>query len=159
MAIVRRDKVKSGYNGNLISLTHTAQMTNGLFMAVSGLVAGERELYQVKTAGLDITADKFWFVNAPEVMYDERLSRLKDFVIPANQPARAYEIQVSDILTLTSDLFSGTVAVGDTLEVDATNNKLKKNVTPTGKLQFKVIGQDALGGTANDSYVVECIKA
>jgi hypothetical protein len=75
-------------------------------------------------------------------MYDEREAKLADFRIKADKVARAYRLYDGDIITLTTDLFSGTVAVGDELLVKA-NGLLGKSATAgaedTAKVKFVVI--------------------
>lgn len=163
MAIVRRDKVKAGYVGNIESVVHTANMTNGVFVALGSLVTGERELHNVKSAGIDVTKDNLLFVNSPEVMYDERLQKLTDFVIEAGTPARAYYLEEGDVITLTTDLFTGTTpVVNDIVEPKGTGGaiKLEKNATPTAKLQLQVIETDSLGlGASGNALVLKVIKA
>jgi hypothetical protein len=134
MAIVRKDKLLAGYNGNLESVIVTTdgknsltvvdgvlqngvELTNGLFVHVGKLMAGERETKQASLAtdsGKDVL-----FIHNAEVMYDERLSKLADFRIKAGKVARAYRLFNGDIVTLTTDLFAGEVAVGDILVAKA----------------------------------------
>lgn len=150
MAIVRKDKMLAGYNGNLESVKiHTnagtalaGDTTNGVFVVVEGLMDGERE---VKKARLASEADKaldVLFIHNAEVMYDERLHKLADFRIKSGKVARAYRLYDGDIVTLTTDLFADTVAVGDELLVKA--NGLLGKATVAGdedlaKVKFVVI--------------------
>jgi hypothetical protein len=147
MAIVRKDKMLAGYNGNLESVkvhnsggSATVATTNGVFVVVEGLMTGERE---VKKARLGVTADfakDVLLVHSPEIMYDERLNKLADFVIPADEVARAYRLYDGDIITLTTDLFAETVAVGDKLIIKSAG-KLGKDATnlAAAKVVFEVI--------------------
>lgn len=125
--IVRKDKLLAGYNGNLESvIVHDAsgnpvETTNGVFVVLEGLmdVSHPRE---VKKARLATEADKgkdVLFIHNSEVMYDERLYRLEDFVIPAGKVARAYRLYDGDIITLTVDLYADEVQVNDVLTVKA----------------------------------------
>lgn len=149
MAIVRKDKMLAGYNGNLESVkvydnagATEQEITNGVFVVVEGLLAGERETKKARLAGsADVGADVLFIHNA-EVMYDERLSKLSDFRIKAGKVARAYRLYDGDIVTLTTDLFDGAVAVGDELVVRA-----------DGK-----IGLDATNGTTGAKVVFEVIE-
>lgn len=147
MAVVRKDKVLSSYDGNLESVkvydnagTNQVQTTNGVFVVVEGLLPGERE---VKKARLGSTADfdkDLCLIASPEVMADERLYRLADFYIPAGKVARAYRLNNGDIISLTVDLLADTVAVGDKLIIKS-NGKLGKDATnlPNAKIVFEVI--------------------
>jgi hypothetical protein len=122
--VVRKDKLQAGYDGNLESVkvydnagTNQVATSNGVFVVVEGLLAGEREVKKARLAGATDSAKDVLFIHNSEVMYDERLYLLEEFVIDAGKVARAYRLYDGDIITLTSDLFSGTVAVGDQLLV------------------------------------------
>lgn len=149
MAIVRKDKLLAGYNGNLESVkiynnagTATVESTNGVFVVVEGLLAGERETKKARLAGATDSTKDVLFIHNSEVMYDERLHKLKDFRIKADKVARAYRLYDGDIITLTTDLFSGAVAVGDQLLVKS-NGLIGKPATAgdvtTAKVVFTVI--------------------
>lgn len=147
MAIVRKDKMLAGYNGNLESVkvhnnggTATVETTNGVFVVVEGLLAGERETKKARLASSADVAKDVLLIHNSEVMYDERLHKLADFRIKQDKVARAYRLYNGDIITLTTDLFANTVAVGDKLVVH-TNGKLGKDDTKlaTAKVIFEVI--------------------
>jgi hypothetical protein len=149
MAIVRKDKMLAGYDGNLESVkihdnagTNKVDSTNGVFVFLNGLLAGEREVYKAQLANEADAPREVYFIHNSEVMYDERLFRLEDFVIKADKVARAYGLFNGDIMTLTTDLFSGAVAVGDKLIVKS-NGKLGKASVQANldgaKIQFEVI--------------------
>ncbi|MGA9219593.1 MAG: hypothetical protein WBZ57_00205 [Pseudomonas graminis] len=147
MAIVRKDKLLAGYNGNLESVkvhnnagSATVQTTNGVFVVVEGLMAGERE---VKKARLGATADfalDVCLIHNAEIMYDERKYKLADFVIDAGKVARAYRLYDGDIITLTTDLFADAPTVGDKMIIKA-NGLIGKDATnqPNAKVTFTVI--------------------
>jgi hypothetical protein len=147
MAIVRKDKMLAGYNGNLESVkvhdnagTAPVQTTNGVFVVVEGLMAGEREVKKARLAGVADSTQEVLLVHNAEVMYDKSLNKLEDYVIEADQIARAYRLFDGDIITLTTDLFAEAVAVGDQLIVK-TDGKLGKDATalPNAKFVFEVI--------------------
>jgi hypothetical protein len=148
MAIVRKDKLLAGYNGNLESvIVHNSadaqvEITNGLFVKVEGLMAGERETKKAVLAGEADIAEDLLFIHNSEVMADERKYKLADFRIKAGKVARAYRLYDGDIVTLTVDLFEGAVAVGDELVIRA-----------NGK-----IGLDAVNGTTGAKVVFEVIE-
>jgi|SRR5690606_10052257 len=145
--IVRKDKLLAGYHGNLESvIVHDGagkpvETSNGVFVVVEGLMGGSHPR-EVKYARLATEADKaedVLFIHNSEVMYDERLSKLEDFVIPAGKVARAYRLYDGDIVTLTVDLYEGAVAVGDVLTVVA-DGKIGVPADETGaKVVFTVI--------------------
>ena len=151
MAIVRKDKLLAGYNGNLESVMvhdnegiNQVTTTNGVFVVLAGLMPNEREVKKARLASKNDVAEKVLLVHSPEVMYDERKWRLEDFVIPAGKPARAYHLFDGDVITLTKDLFVGTLGtdfdIGDEL-VAHTDGKLGKDDTAlaNAKVVFEVI--------------------
>jgi hypothetical protein len=147
MAIVRKDKLLAGYNGNLESVkvhnnagTATVETTNGVFVVVEGLLPNERETKKARLAGsADATKDVLLIHNS-EVMYDERKYKLADFRIAQDKVARAYRLYNGDIITLTSDLFTAVPTVGQQLVVK-TNGLLGVDATAltTAKVVFTVV--------------------
>lgn len=120
--IVRLDKVLAGANGNLEHvLVHNANgdqvaTSNGVFVELGELVAGEKELAKATLAS-DATKEVL-LVASPEVMYDERLYKLEDFVNKAGKASRAYYLFTGDIVTFTFGLIHGQEPeVGDKLIV------------------------------------------
>ena len=146
MAIVRKDKLLAGYNGNLESVkVHNSagakvDTTNGVFVFVEGLMEGQREVAKAVLGDLNTVAKDVLLVHNSEVMYDERDYKLADFYIKADKVARAYRLFDGDIITLTVDLFVNTPAVGEKLVVH-TNGKLGEDETAlaTAKVIFEVI--------------------
>jgi hypothetical protein len=159
MAIVRLDKVRAAYNGNLESVKMVAEQTNGVVVKLGGLVAGERELKN-GVAVTDVTKDEVVLVAAPEVMYDARKYGLKDFVIPAGQAARAYHLAVGDIVTFTADLISGAPALGKYVVPANGAFKLAAAADLTGgtRLAFEVIEVTTLGADASAAFALQVIK-
>ena len=146
MAIIRKDKLVAGYNGNLESVkVHNGQgtkvdTTNGVFVFVEGLMEGQREVAKATLADLATANKDVLLIHNSEVMYDERDYKLEDFYIKADKVARAYRLYDGDIITLTDDLFIGVPAVGEKLVVH-TDGKLGKDDTAleTAKVVFEVI--------------------
>lgn len=152
--IARKDKLLAGYNGNLESVivhdvtgTTPVEITNGVFVVVEGLMEGQRETKKARLATQADLADgkDVLFVHNSEVMYDERQSKLEDFVIKAGKVARAYRLYDGDIVTLTQGLYADTVAVDDVL-VPKTNGLLGQadlvadaDILTTAKVTFLVI--------------------
>src|SRR5690606_14408739 len=80
------------------------------------------------------------FIHNSEVMYDERLYKLEDFVIAEGKVARAYRLYDGDIITLTVDLFADKdIAVGDVLVVKADGLLGKATDEEVAKVEFDVI--------------------
>lgn len=143
--IVRKDKLLAGYNGNLESvIVHDKDgkevaTSNGVFVVLEGLIEGEREVRKAVLASEADIAEDVLLIHNPEVMYDERLYKLEDFVIEEGKVARAYRLFDGDIITLTTDLFADEVKVGDVLTVKE-DGLLGKPADATGaKVLFEVI--------------------
>jgi hypothetical protein len=147
MAIIRKDKLLAGYNGNLESVkiydnagTTKVEVTNGVFVVVGDLEAGEREVKKARLADEADKVEDVVLIHNSEVMYDERQYKLADFRIKADKVARGYRLHAGDIVTLTEDLFADTVAVGDVLVVKADGLLGQEVDTVTeAKVKFKVI--------------------
>lgn len=147
MAIVRKDKILSGVAGNLehVKVVNGSdapiEVTNGVFVILGDLMAGEREVKSAKLATEATNGNgEILMVHAPELQYDESVKvKKRDFRNEAGKAARAYRLSKGDIITLTENLFDGVVAVGDIL-APKTAGKLGKVVdASTSNLQVKVI--------------------
>lgn len=142
--IVRKDKLLAGYNGNLESvIIHDSSdeevaTSNGVFVTVGGLLDGHREIKKATLASEATKSEDVLLVHNSEVMYDERLNKLEDFIIEKGKAARAYRLYDGDIITLTEDLFDDDVAEDDELIVKA-NGLLGKGDTEDAKVVFTVI--------------------
>lgn len=158
MAVIRLDKVQSVYHGNLESVKLAADATNGVFVKLNGLVAGEREVKN-GVAVADVTKDTVLLLSAPEVMYDPRKKGLKDFVIEAGVATRAYHLSVGDIITLTEDLFVGTPVVGEYAAPANGDFKLHAaaDLTAGSRVAFEVIEKTVLGAEATTAYAIQVI--
>lgn len=146
MAIVRKDKLLAGYNGNLESVkVHNESgakipTTNGVFVVVEGLLEGEREVKKATLGSVASSEQDVLLVHNGEVMADERLYKLEDYFIPTDKVARAYRLFDGDVITLTADLFVGTPTVGQKLVVH-TEGKLGEDSASlaNAKVVFEVI--------------------
>lgn len=147
MAIVRKDILLAGYNGNLVSTkvhnnvgSDLVATTNGVFVVVEGLMEGEREVRKGRLASLTDVEKDVVLIHNSEVMADERKYKLEDFFIEAGKVARGYRLFDGDIITLTADLFVGTPVVGEKLVVH-TDGKIGKDDASldTAKVVFEVI--------------------
>lgn len=163
MPIVNRDKVVSGYNGNMENLVHDKEMVNGLFVAVGPKVEGERELYKVAAPTKEnLATEEFLLINGPEIMYDERLYRKRDFRIEAGTAVRAYRLAKGDVLTLTNDLFDGVLPKVGEFVVPATNGSMKLTKQAEGvvsTLVFEVVDKDSLDVIDGDALRIKCKSA
>lgn len=146
MAIVRKDKLLAGYNGNLESVkVHNSAgakvpTTNGVFVYLDKYMSGEREVVKALLGDLATANQEVLLIHNAEVMYDERAYKLEDYVINVDKVARAYRLFVGDIVTLTEDLFATKPEVGQKMVVH-TDGKLGVDATAldTAKTVFEVI--------------------
>lgn len=157
---VRLDKCQAVVAGNIESVVHTAELQNGMVINLGALKAGERELRQVATpATATLGSEEVLLVYSAEVMYDERLNKLSDFVIPAGTPARAYHLTVGDIFTITDDGITGTTVVGQYVVPANGSLRLAAAADLSGGTRFagKVIAKETFNGVA--ATVIQVVKA
>jgi hypothetical protein len=154
MAIVRLDKIAGTHLSN--GRHATEDMLNGFFVQLGSLVVGERELYNI-TAPVDV-ADEVLLHASPEVMYDPRQSALEDFYVEAGEEVRLYHLTVGDIITLSSDLFTGVPAVGD--EVSAQVGAFNLITPPVVGARFtaEVIEATTLGYNRTPAYAIRVLS-
>ncbi len=172
MPIVNLDKLQASAVGNIESVVHTVDMTNGLFFNLGGLKAGETELREVSAVSEStIESDEVLLHATPEVVYSSEKDDIVDFVVKAGKAGRAYHLTVGDIVTLTSDLFTATPTVGE-FAVPAYDGSMKLAPSTDGtilasdattvlnpRLVLKVIAQTTLGPNGDTAYVVQVVKA
>lgn len=166
---VRKDKLLAGYNGNLESVivydntgSQKVEVQNGVWVVLEGLEQGQREVRKARLASESDVEKELYFIHNSEVMYDERLSKLSDYVREAGKVSRAYSVHQGDIVTLTTDLFDGVVAVGDKL-IAKTNGLIGK---PTSDETLKTTATileviENCGNEIDDkkvAYAVQVIK-
>ena len=106
----------------LINVLIPEDLDNGSVLKVGALVAGSHDVFTgVKPAASDTLAS-LCIVAAPEVMYDEKLNLLSDFYNMVNVNGgvvRGYLLHSGDIFSMTKEGFSGTPAVGASVNVAA----------------------------------------
>lgn len=158
MSIINLDKMLASYNGNLESVKYNGQLVNGNVVVLGSLVTGETEL-RTATAPTAVATEEVVLVSAPEVIYSEVGKSLKDFVIPANQPARAYHLFIGDIFTLTDDAIDG-ITVKDQFVIPQNGSvKLIASATGTGtRLCLKVLDKVTLGFDGASATVMQVVK-
>lgn len=141
--MVRLDRVSGA---SLYHLVHTAALENGMVCNVGGLAEGERELFQVVTpATATLGTAQLVLIADPEVSYDAQKG-IEDFDIAAGVAARGYGLAVSNIVTVTDNMISGTTKVGEF--VIAANGVLKLAASATagdGRFVGRVIEKTTLG--------------
>lgn len=170
MPIVRLDKVQAAYNGNLESIVFGANATNGLFVHLGALKAGETEVHEVVAPSFATLEKEEVILHAsPEVMYDPRKQSLADFVLEAGEVGRGYHLTAGDVITLTADLFTATPTVDEYVVPDG-NGSMKLTPSADGtasdggntynpRFVAKVIEQTTLGANAQTAYAIKVVKA
>lgn len=159
-AIVRLDNVAATKNPSLIksvkymgSGSTATAIENGNFVAIGGLMTGEREVHKATTPAVD--SKYFGLVCTPEVEYDEvGYHGLDTFENVAGVVARTIILQKGDIFSATVEAFDTTPVVGNIVELQAgTKGKVVATLT-TGSTQVgKVIEVETVGRFTY--YVVE----
>ena len=111
-----------------------AEVENGVIAHLEGLEEGQREVHKASaaTAGADLT--ECVLIAAPEVMYDERLRNLDDYINEAGKAIRGYILHSNDEFSVTPEGFVNNVvpAVGDEVGIGA-DGKIDAAGTGLGK--------------------------
>lgn len=91
----------------------SVEVQNGTIVAIGGLLDGEREIHKVT----DVEADSTYvgIITTPEVMYDERLSALDDFINEANTPVRVHVLHAGDMFSIANGSDTADIALGANL--------------------------------------------
>lgn len=109
------------------------EVENGVIAHLEGLEDGQREVHKAvaATAGADLT--ECVLIAAPEVMYDERLRNLDDFINEKGKAVRGYILHSNDEFSVTPEGFVNKVvpAVGAEVGIGA-NGKIDANGTGLG---------------------------
>lgn len=137
-AVVRTDNMYgTDVRAGLVSLKYMGasgdtptDIQNGSVVLLDGLMDGEREIYKAKDVTGSEALKDVVLVDSPEVMYDERLRNLEDFVNVAGRAARGYHFHDGDTFSVTEEALGGTRAKGDIVEL-AAGTKLNSASTAT----------------------------
>lgn len=150
--VVRLDDVRAVYNGKIYSVAYDADiLENGMIGVVGDLVEGEREIRKfVKPSG---TTEPVAIVAHSEINYNEdRISNnaLENFFIPAGQPARAYNLERADIVSVSKDMVTPletSIEIGAKVTTAADSMLMTEVASPTGDEAFlgKVIDKEKIG--------------
>lgn len=107
---------------------------NGVIVKIGDLEEGEREVYKATLASSSDSLDECAILAGVEVMYDERLRNLDEFINEAGTAVRAYVPRNRNFFSVTAKGFvSETVpAVGGTVGI-GTDGKLATGETGVGK--------------------------
>lgn len=161
--VVRKDNLAGTYDGTkLVSLkyfvgTDEAAIENGMVVRLDGHVSGQREVYKAVTPAANTPLSEVALVASPELIYDERLKNLDDFINEEGKIATGYILDApGQTFAVTSTVLSGSnIAVGDYVELQA-DTKLKVVAKTTGVTSgsTKVGVIDAIENTGRYTYYV-----
>jgi hypothetical protein len=154
MAIVRLDKIAGTHLAN--GRHATEDMLNGFFVQLGSLVVGERELYNITAP--TVLAEEVLLHASPEVMYDPRQSALEDFFVEAGQECRLYHLTVGDIITLSSDLFTGVPAVGTNVSAQLGSFNLVSPAVVGARFTAEVLEATTLGYNRTPAYAIRVLS-
>lgn len=115
----------------LVNVKLSAAVDNGNIVAIGALADGESEAFVASKPTATTPISKLALIKAPEVLADERLKNLGDFYNKAGAIVRGYLFESGDEFRLTAEGLSGTPAVGNAVEADA-SYKLKAVSSATG---------------------------
>lgn len=128
-------------NGNVLKATN-------LLVLDEDAGTAEREIFQGFAVAANDKLKDVVLVASPEVMYDERLRNLDDFINEADKAARAYRLHSGDIFSVTKEALTGKAApaVGDVVELAAgTKLKVAASATSGSTTVGKIIAIDVVG--------------
>lgn len=111
-----------------------AEVENGVIAHLNGLEEGQREVHKAVAATEGANLTECVLIAAPEVMYDERLRNLEDYINEAGKAIRGYILHCNDEFSVTAEGFvDGAVpAVGAEVGIGA-NGKINASGTGLGK--------------------------
>ena len=120
--------------------TEAKEIDNGNVVLFDKLMDGEREVYVGKDVTVKDPIEKVVLLASPEVMYDERLRNLNDYVNVAGKPIRGYRLHDGDIFSVTKEALAGVEAPvkGDIVELAAGT---KLNVAKSATEGSTVVGE------------------
>lgn len=155
-AIIRTDLMSGTKQpADLVSLRfydadgNVAEVENGVIVQLQGLEDGQREVHKAvaATAGADL--NECAIIAAPEVMYDERLKNLEDFINEKGKAIRGYIPRSRNIFSLTPEGFvdqavptvGAEVGIGANGKVDAAGTGLGKciHIEQVGRYTYYAI--------------------
>lgn len=126
-----------------------AEVENGVIVHLQGYEEGEREVRKAvaATAGADL--NECAIIAAPEVMYDERLKNLEDFINEKGKAVRGYIPRSRNTFSFTKEGFvngvvpavDAEVGIGANGKIDAAGTGLGKcvHIEQVGRYTFYAI--------------------
>lgn len=138
----------TGSGESAVTTKTETEIENGHVLKVGPLMEGEREIFEGSAVAANDDLKDVVLVATPEVMYDERLRNLDDYINVAGKPCRGYRLHKGDIFSVTKAALDGAAApaVGNIVELKA-GTKLNVAASATsGSTQVgKIIAIDVVG--------------
>lgn len=126
-----------------------AEVENGVIAHLEGLEEGQREVHKAVAAEAGSDLKECALIAAPEVMYDERLRNLEDFINEKGKAVRAYMLHCNDEFSVTAEGFvngsvptvGAAVGIGANGKIDAAGNGLGKcsHIETVGRYTYYTI--------------------
>lgn len=126
-----------------------AEVENGVIAHLEGLEEGQREVHKAMAATAGANLTECVLIAAPEIMYDERLRNLDDFINEAGRAARGYILHCNDEFSVTPEGFvnkvvptvGAEVGIGADGKIDAAGTGLGKcsHIEQVGRYTYYTI--------------------
>lgn len=153
--VVRLDKVKSVYSGNIFDVFSDADvLENGMYAVLGDIedTKGRDVFKATKPAAVNVATQRFVLIASPEITYDECLRKnnaLGEFKIPVNTVARAYALEVGDIVSISTDLIDqiNDYQKNQYVVPKANEHKWEEKANLAGgeTFAFKILGTEEIG--------------
>jgi len=146
-SVVRLDKVKSVYNGNIFSVRSAVALENGFVGKLGDIEAANRDVHALVAP---VALDKLVLIANPALVYDNaRLgSGLENqYAMEANEVVRAYELAANDVVGIAKEGVNGTALVGQYLVAGAGFKLVPSATKPASGFAAKVVRLETVGGT------------
>jgi len=151
-SVVRLDKIKAVQGGHIYSVEAAEALQNGFVASLTGLKDGEREVYGIEKAGTD--SPVVLIAHSPIVYDNARMgaNSEQNYEIEQGEVVRAYELQKTDIFSVTKEglnLIGAEPVVGNYVVGNGTDFKLSEVATLAGTESFvgKIVRKDVVGRT------------
>lgn len=126
-----------------------AEVENGVIVHLQGYEEGEREVRKAVAASAGADLNECAIIAAPEVMYDERLKNLEDFINEKGKAVRGYIPRSRNTFSFTKEGFvngavpavDAEVGIGENGKIDAAGTGLGKcvHIEQVGRYTFYAI--------------------
>lgn len=126
-----------------------AEVENGIIVHLQGYEEGEREVRKAVAAAAGADLNECAIIAAPEVMYDERLKNLEDFINEKGKAVRGYIPRSRNTFSFTKEGFvngvvpavDAEVGIGANGKIDAAGTGLGKcvHIEQVGRYTFYAI--------------------